>query len=79
MPKYSFTVDDGRNAPETTEVDLADLDQAKSEAVRTAGEMLAEIGAATIWVGTPWTLIVRDAGGEQALEVNFLIRDHFVR
>ena len=76
VPKYSFIVDDGRDAPETTVIDLRDLDHAKAEAIRTAGEMLADTGAGTVWVGTPWRLTVRDDHGRQALEVQFLIKDH---
>ena len=74
MPKYAFIVDDGRNPRETTAVDLTDVEQAKTEAIRTASEMLADIGSGTIWDGVPWTLTVQDQDGRPALEVHFLIK-----
>ena len=76
MPKFAFTVDDGRTVPETTVVDLTDFDHAKSEAIRAAGEMLADIGAGVIWDGVPWNLTVKDENGRPALEVHFLINTH---
>ena len=76
VPKYTFIVADGRNSPETTVIDLLDVEHAKSEAIRTAGEMLADIGAGAIWDGVPWNLKVQDERGRPVLDVSFLINYH---
>ena len=74
MAKYAFIIDDGKDPPETTTIDLLDIEHAKSEAIRTAGEVLSDIGAGVIWDGTPWRLTVQDEDGQAALEVHFLIK-----
>ena len=49
MPRYFFHVMDGRASIDREGTELAGIDEARSEAIRTAGEILRQ-DSAGIWV-----------------------------
>ncbi|TPI32628.1 hypothetical protein FJ414_21380 [Mesorhizobium sp. B3-1-6] len=60
MTRYYFHVDNGTFVPDPEGVDLPDLDAARQEAVRTAGEMIND-SKQSFWEHmTPWIMNVTD-------------------
>ncbi|TPI57674.1 MULTISPECIES: hypothetical protein [unclassified Mesorhizobium] len=60
MTTYYFHVDNGEFIPDGDGVDLPDLDAARQEAVRAAGEMINE-SKRSFWEGmTPWIMNMTD-------------------
>ncbi len=57
MPRYFFHVMDGKAIIDHEGVILADKDQAKREAIKTASGILADDGMA-FWQGKAWTMTV---------------------
>ena len=74
MPRYTFAINDGKSQPDEIEIDLIDIAEAKAQAIRTAGEVLADIGCGSIWDGVPWQLIVKDENHLNVLDIKFVIR-----
>lgn len=61
MPRYLFHVDNGTFVPDETGTDLSNLDAARMEAVRAAGEMIND-AKASFWEHlTPWVMHVTDS------------------
>lgn len=60
MTTYYFHVDNGTFFPGTEGVDLPDLDAARLEAVRAAGEMIIDSGQSFWEHMTPWIMNVTD-------------------
>ena len=77
MPRFRFIVADGRGLAEETAFDLIDVAEAKSQAIRTAGEVLEDIGLGTVWDGAPWRINVLDEQGRDLLEIEFKIKGRF--
>ena len=75
MPRYYFHVMDGRALVDTEGTDLAGLMQARAEAIRTAGRILADNGR-SFWPGTTWQMAVADAAGDTVLTLRFSADDH---
>src|SRR5215217_7267903 len=57
MPRYFFHVIDGRASIDHEGTVLAGIDEARSEAIRTAGEILRQ-NSAGVWTGHPWQMTV---------------------
>jgi hypothetical protein len=69
VPKFFFSVDDGYvRAVDSIGLELANFTLARSEAIRAAGEMLADIDGA---LKQHWEMTVTDVAG------NVLLRLHF--
>jgi hypothetical protein len=60
MPRYYFHIKDGVDLPDNEGSEFADLDSARSEAVRLSGEILQEGHTSSLWQGQPWQLQVTD-------------------
>ncbi len=62
MPRYFFTLQDGRAQPDAEGVVLSGPDKARAEAVATAGEMLRDL-AGRFWDSPEWHMQVTDEHG----------------
>ena len=71
MPIYHFNIHDGRDYPDLTGSELADLDAARSEAVQRVADLLKD-GAPSFWSGRPWHMDVADATGLTLFTIMFL-------
>jgi ABC-type taurine transport system substrate-binding protein len=56
MPRYYFHIDDDRTHIDRIGVELADLEAARDEAVRAAGQILRDGAAKDLWSGKPWRM-----------------------
>lgn len=59
MPRYHFHVSDGRDYPDLQGTILANLAEARVEAVRFSGHLLGD-EAEKFWEGEEWTMRVTD-------------------
>ncbi|WP_141245109.1 hypothetical protein [Mesorhizobium sp. WSM3860] len=60
MPRYFFHVDNGEFIPDQAGIDLPDLNAARREAVRAAGQMIDD-SQQSFWEHmTPWNMHVTD-------------------
>ena len=75
MPRYFFHVMDGRASIDHEGTELAGIEQARAEAIRTAGEMLRQ-DSAGLWSGHPWQMTVADETGCTQFSLSFSARDH---
>lgn len=75
MPRYFFHVVDGRALIDAEGVELTGVDEARKEAIRTAGQMLADAGK-KFWKGKDWQMTVADAAGDSVLTLRFSADDH---
>ena len=62
MPRFHFNVYDGVALPDLTARDFTDLDGARTEAVRLAGELMQD-GATSRRLGDNWRIEVTDDTG----------------
>ena len=58
MPRYYFHIEDDRTLIDHIGVDLPDLEAARDEAVRAAGQLLRNGQAKALWTGKPWRMWV---------------------
>jgi hypothetical protein len=58
MPRYYFHVEDDHTEIDEVGTELPDLEAARSEAVRAAGEILRDGAAKSLWTGKPWRMWV---------------------
>ncbi|MCT7668075.1 DUF6894 family protein [Shinella kummerowiae] len=70
MPRYFFHVLDGRAAIDDKGLFLANETQARVEALRGAGEMLADADM-NVWLGNEWMMAVTDATGSILFKLRF--------
>jgi hypothetical protein len=70
MPRYYFHVMDGRATIDEDGTELPDVEAARDEAIRTAGEILAS-GGASLADGHPWNMTVADQDGKTVLTLRF--------
>ncbi len=68
MPRYFFHVHDGSGQPDREGVDLPDMGQVRSEAVRLTGEVLCDMDK-RFWRHPEWTLTVADEIGAEVLSL----------
>ena len=61
MPRYYFHVEDDSTVIDRVGTVLPDLPAARNEAVVTAGEILRDGSAASLWTGKPWRMWVTEA------------------
>ena len=62
MPRYFFNVHDGTSLVDEDGTDLPDIYAAQSQAIRTSGEILRDLGA-RFWDGVEWRVEVADERG----------------
>ena len=70
MPLYYFNVVDGKDIVDTDGTELAGLDEARTQAIMMAGEMLKDYEA-TFWRGELWQMNVLDEAGLTVCRLNF--------
>jgi hypothetical protein len=71
MPRYHFHIDNGEFTADRTGTDFPDLETAKTEAVRAAGQMIMEMRG-SFWDGqTPWFMNVTDDNNRLAFTLTF--------
>ena len=75
MPRYFFHVQDGKDILDTEGTDLADLTEARNEAIAAAGEMIRSTGH-TVWNGSPWLMNVVDEAGAPVFTLRFSADEH---
>lgn len=75
MPRYFFHVADGRDIPDTEGTSLAGPDEARAQALRTAGEILREEGM-TFWRGAEWRMEVTDEARRRVFTLRFSADEH---
>ena len=75
MPRYFFSVIDGRDYTDTEGSELPDLAAAQAEAIVTAGEMLRD-STGNVWSGHEWRMNVSDEGGTTVLSLHFTAKLH---
>lgn len=71
MPHYYFHVVNGSARADPVGIELPDLDAAKREASRYAGEMLRDNPDA-IWKNTGWMMVVSNVQGMTLFVLHFL-------
>ena len=75
LPRYFFTVRDGRDLPDLDGTELPDLAAVRTEAVRYAGELLRD-GVGEFWSGHEWRMEVTDVTGACAVTLRFSAEEH---
>lgn len=74
MPRFYFHIKDGDDFPDLQGSVLDNLEAAKVEAVRFAGDLLAHNGA-KFWGGEEWSMRVTDAKDRTLFEFKFVAID----
>ena len=74
MPRYYFHVIDGRDIIDSEGTELANLRQARIEAIHLAGSILRDEGD-EFWNGEQWHMNVTDASGQSVLKLRFSADD----
>ena len=74
MPRYYFHVIDGRDIIDSEGTELADLREARVEAIHLAGSILRDEGD-KFWNGEEWHMNVTDASGQSVLKLSFSAED----
>jgi hypothetical protein len=75
MPRYFFHVMDGRASINHEGTELAGIEEARSEAIRTAGDILRQ-DSSGVWTGHPWQMTVADDTGLTKFTLRFSARHH---
>jgi hypothetical protein len=70
MPRYFFHVHDGVDRPDPVGTELPDIKAARSEAIRTAGELLRDLDG-NLEPNTVWEMNVVDETGRRLLKYRF--------
>jgi len=70
MPRYFFHVIDGKDFIDEDGTELAGIDEARTQAIIMAGEILKEVGP-TLWHGAKWHMDVLDEAGVTVVRLNF--------
>ncbi|MEY9123275.1 DUF6894 family protein [Bradyrhizobium yuanmingense] len=73
MPRYHFHILDGKAGLDHHGTELADLDAAKEEAVKLAGEVLRESKPGDIWEIKSWKLLVNGYPSPEAGRTYFTL------
>ena len=70
MARYHFSIYDGVSAPDLEGTELPDLQKARQEAIRFAGEIIAD-EARTLDLGEDWRMEVTDSSGLLLFRLDF--------
>jgi hypothetical protein len=70
MPLYYFHIRDGTDIIDDEGSELARPDQARQQAITTAGELLRDKGRG-FWGGEEWTMQVVDEAGDTVCSLKF--------
>ena len=72
MPRYHFSVYDGVDIQDREGTDLPNLQSARQEAIRFAGEIIADEGR-SLSFGEDWRMEVTDTSGLLLFRLDFMI------
>ena len=72
MPRYFFHTFNGHPHRDEAGTELPRLEEARQEAVRTAGEIIRS-GGPKAWQGPDWHMAVTDAAGQPVLWLRFTV------
>src|SRR5687768_5540041 len=75
MSRYFFNITDGQDIHDTEGTELADIGEARDQAIVAAGEMIKHNGN-TVWNGSPWMMNVVDEAGTLVFTLTFSANDH---
>jgi hypothetical protein len=75
MARYFFHVMDGRALVDREGTELPNMQAVRFEAVRAAGEILADDGLSTLGT-SPWTMSVADESGNVVYSLRFQATEH---
>jgi hypothetical protein len=70
MPRYFFHVHDGMVIIDHEGLELSDADEARTQALISAGDMIRDKGV-KLWSGQTWTMQVKDAVGRTICGLSF--------
>jgi hypothetical protein len=70
VPRYFFHVIDGKDLPDTEGTELADIEEARAEAVVLSGELLRDLGG-RFWNSSEWQIRVEDEAGDKVCALTF--------
>jgi hypothetical protein len=70
VPRYFFHVIDGKDIPDNDGTELADSEEARSEAVVLSGELLRDLGS-QFWNSSEWQIHVEDEAGDKVCALKF--------
>ena len=73
MPLFFFHTHNGHDIIDDEGTFCADLDEARVEAIKAAGEMIRD-QSRDLWVGESWLMQVRDENGITVCELSFSAR-----
>ena len=74
MPRYFFHTFNRHAHPDTEGTELPSLEEARQEAVQTAGEIIRGNGINS-WTGSDWRMEVTDAAGQGLLRLRFSLEE----
>jgi hypothetical protein len=74
MPRYFFSVHDGKDLPDSEGIELPSRNEAHRQAITTAGEMLREIDREFLG-GDVWEMHVTDEAGKTVCRLRFSAED----
>lgn len=74
MQRFHFHVEDGREYPDLQGTMLVDLTAARQEALRFAGQLLADADS-SFWTGEKWTVTVTDDAKVELFVLTFMAAD----
>jgi hypothetical protein len=75
MPRCFFHLKDGRDYPDDVGTELPDVQAAQTEAVKTSGELLRDLGH-NFWDNGDWKLVVTDDRQKPLFTLRFSAEDH---
>lgn len=73
MTRYHFHILDGKPLVDEHGTELADIDTAKAEAIRLAGEVLKHAKPDDIWAIATWKLVVNDCPAPDSGRIYFIL------
>jgi hypothetical protein len=74
MPRYFFHTFNGHPHPDKEGAELTGFEEARRQAVRTAGEIIRSDGIKA-WKGPDWHMAVTDAAGQPVLWLCFTVEE----
>ena len=74
MARYFFHILNGQAILDDVGLELQDMDQVRTEAIRASGQMLSNGEHA--WKGNAWQMVVTDSNGTIVFGVSFSVDRH---
>ncbi len=74
MARYYFNINDGTDLPDVEGLEIADLNRARAEAIRAAGEMIRDLPGK--FDGQEWVMEVTDQSKRPVFTLRFTATEH---